>query len=376
MGLLGVAWSNILVGVLAALLVGAASWTKDYAHDKYLERKFPIGGEYITTFEDQEGDNEFVVTAPAKLEQRGRKITGQTAMPNDDRQWILEGELSEEGYINGLYYAVDPHDKGVGNFFLYVNYDRNMEGLWSGYDEVNGKISSGRYTFRPVFDAFQMEPLRSEKMPAVIDIADQRLGKDYLSTDLLSESLDEESQYFTRIAVVDSGFSEESSLADQLAESIVDRRTPNLDDTVTHTDIDSSEIIGFSVGAVMDQDALRSYLNVSASELPDGLRHSEAVGVVRTIAVRDGFEQRGVGTAIVEDCIDECLERDATALCAIGWEDDGKVNIGGIMEHFEFDEADRLPEYWHDESLEKGYHCENCGSPPCTCSAVLFTKYP
>jgi hypothetical protein len=237
MGLLGVTWSNILVGILAALLVGTATQLKDYAYDKYLERQYPVAGDYITTFEDEEDGEEFVATAPAKLEQQGKAITGRTAMPDDDRQWTLEGEISEEGYINGIYYAVDPHDRGVGNFFLYINHDRNMEGLWSGYDEVNDQISSGRYTFTPVFDAFQLQELAAENIPAVVDIADRRLGRDYLSADLLKSSLKEESDYFTRIAVVESEFGKERSIADRLAETILDRQNPKVDTELIPWDI-------------------------------------------------------------------------------------------------------------------------------------------
>ncbi|MFM7022665.1 MAG: hypothetical protein ACKOXB_06765 [Flavobacteriales bacterium] len=29
-------------------------------------------------------------------------------------------------------------------------------------------------------------------------------------------------------------------------------------------------------------------------------------------------------------------------------------------------------EYWRDDSLEKGYHCLECGPPPCRCSMDLY----
>jgi len=375
MGLLGVAWSNIIVGVAAALLVGGLVRVKDYAYDRYLEYKFPISGEYITTFEDEEDGEEFVATAPATLEQKGRQIEGSTVMPGDDREWILQGEIAEGGYMNGVYYALDPHDQGIGNFFLYVNHDRRMEGLWSGYDEVNEKINSGRYTFTPVLNSYEIKELTTNRIPAVIDIADDQLGRDYLSGETLEESVEEESPYFTKLAVTESGFSEESSIADRLAERFLNRRDPKVKAKMVPTETQTEEIIGFCLGATFDQDQLDSYLNVDRSDLPEGLKHANSIGVVRTVAVRDGFENRGVGTELVKECINEILTRDTEAICAVGWEQDGTVNIGGLMDHFDFSPVGRFDDYWREESREHGYHCGSCGEPPCTCPATLFVRY-
>lgn len=375
MGLLGVAWSNILVGVAAALLIGAGTWAKDEAYNKYIERKYPVAGDYLTKFEDEEDGTEIVATAPANLKQNGREIDGRTIMPNDDREWILEGEISTSGYLNGVYYATDPHDRGVGNFFLYINYDRNMEGLWSGYDEVNQQISSGRYTFTPLFDAYTIRPLTADLIPSVIDIADQKLGKNYLETDLLEYSTDSESSYFTQVATVDSSFKSDESIAERLAERVLDNGpVVSEDDVGFHLKFDS-RVVGFCLGAVFSIPELLDYLHIGENELPKAIAHSERIGLVRTIAVQDEFESQGIGTKLVGDCIDECLSRDATALCAVGWKEDGRVNIGGIMNHFGFQKAAEYEEYWYDESVEKGYWCERCGDPPCTCSGVLFTRY-
>jgi hypothetical protein len=31
-----------------------------------------------------------------------------------------------------------------------------------------------------------------------------------------------------------------------------------------------------------------------------------------------------------------------------------------------------LPNYWLNDSIEKGYCCKICGTPPCHCSAEVF----
>ena len=55
-----------------------------------LERKFPVSGRYITKFQENMEEN-LAVTSSAELRQSGRRIYGRTAMSEDSRKWILEG---------------------------------------------------------------------------------------------------------------------------------------------------------------------------------------------------------------------------------------------------------------------------------------------
>lgn len=118
MNIWGIAIENIVVGVAAALFVGLMVRTKNVAYNKYIEGKYPIEGEYLTTFEDTINGERTTVSAPAQLEQKGKKIVGTTVMPREDRKWNLEGELNKRGYINGIYHAPDLRDQGIGNFFF------------------------------------------------------------------------------------------------------------------------------------------------------------------------------------------------------------------------------------------------------------------
>ena len=55
-------------------------------------------------------------------------------MSEDSRKWILEGQLSEEGHIHGIYYSEDAIDKRTGVFFLKIHSRRHMSGLRSSLD--------------------------------------------------------------------------------------------------------------------------------------------------------------------------------------------------------------------------------------------------
>ena len=372
--IVSVTLNDAVIGLISATLVGGVLYLKESLQNKYLEYKYPVGGQYLTTFVDEINGEKTEIRAPAELDQSGRTISGYTEIPGDDREWVLEGKVSSNGYINGLYRAADPHDHGVGNFFLYINYDRKMEGLWSGYDEVNDKISSGRYKFVPLFDNFDIEPLNRSQIPTVMDIADSQLGKDYIAIDMLERALEADSVYFGQVAVTSPEDDQNVSRISRLLAQVFDRDSLQWRTKRTDT-VAAGEIVGFCIGGVFSQEELRSYLLINPAQLPEGLKHAEKIGVVRTVAVREEYQGLGIGTDLVGRCIDECQARDCEAMSSVGWEANGQVNIGGIMERFGFSTVSRFEDYWHDHSLEQEYECQICGHPPCTCPAVVYASY-
>lgn len=207
----------------------------------------------------------------------------------------------------------------------------------------------------------------------VLDIADQRLGREYLDPNLLRNSVESDSPYFTSIAVSNPE-SNNNQIPARDSETLSQIHSPgSICDTQIGVDSET-ELAGFCLGAVFSQTELQQYLHVSPEELPANLKRADRIGVVRTIAVRDSCENHGVGTALTDSCLRTAFSRGATILCAVGWRNGDTVNISGIMDRFGF-EADREYDgYWGEESVRVGYHCPRCGSPPCTCSAILFTR--
>lgn len=364
---------DAMIGLGSAALVGAILYSQNYLRDRYLERKFPVGGSYISMFVDEVDGEREETRAPTRLEQSGRDIEGYTKIPGADREWKLDGTISSNGYINGVYRAQDPHDRGVGNFFLYIDHERNMEGMWSGFDEVNDKINSGRYIFTPTYDNFEIQSLKRKQIPAIINLADSMLGKNYVSSDILEDSLSGESPYFTKVAV--SRSQDDPDRLDRVLDRIFGLDAQLGWRTLSSDSDDVGEVIGFCLGAVMDKEQIRSYLLVDEDEFTEGLKHADKIGVIRTIVIKDGYQGRGVGTDLIGASIDELAAEDCGVLLSVGWLEDSEVNIGGIMERFGFDQIGMFDEYWHDDSLEHGYRCQSCGEPPCECSAVIFTKY-
>lgn len=338
--LLGVAWENIFIGLLAATFVGIVSYMRTFLINKLAEKKFPVAGEYLTKFEDENNGVKIESTAPAILKQIGSKINGITYMPEDNRKWIIEGEISNSGHVYGIYYAEDPIDKGIGNFFLKVDNKRNMYGLWSGYDSVNGKITSGKYVFHPFFRDFEIIYITRGYIPQILDISDEELGKDYINYDMLKKITTDADDYICKLAY-----------------------NPN-----------EAKIVGFCLCMIIVPQDINNIIRIPEDKTPRALIYSERIGVIKTVAVDKKYQGYGIGREIVKDCFNELLQKQVQSMFSIAWKNNEKTNIHGILTGLGFKELIEIPKYWSEDSMKKEYICPVCGQPPCQCSAVIYTQ--
>lgn len=235
-GLLGVAWENIFIGLLGGIVVSGVGIISAYIKNKIIEKKYPVEGEYITVFEDKEYDNVVNTTALATLKQSGKKITGETWL-NNNRKWILEGTLTERGHLHGIYYAEDPLDDGVGNFFLKVSVDRSMIGLWSGYDSVNEIINSGKYLFTPIIKDYFIVNMDTKHIAQVLSIADDELGKSYLDYNEINTYISAPDTYICKVALDKMG-----------------------------------SVLGFCINKILTTDELVDYLKLEQYQLPNYIK--------------------------------------------------------------------------------------------------------
>lgn len=296
-----------------------------------------IAGEYITKYEDEQKENRVMITAPATLNQIGNKITGHTT--NKNRKWLIEGEISSNGYIYGIYYADEPTDKGIGNFFLTIDNDHIMNGLWSGYDSVNKKITSGQYTFKPIYKNFYMIDLKEKHIPSVLEISDNELGKDYLSYSDIEKVLNDKN-YICKIAI----------------------------------DKDTNKVIAFGLCLIVSPDEVKKIIDWPDNKISRALKHSNEIGVLKTISVLKDFQGKGIGKLVTERCYNELIDREVNSICSIAWKNGNITNIGGILLDLGFNEYASINDYWKDDSINKNYNCPVCGKPPCRCIGVIYTK--
>ena len=151
--------------------------------------------------------------------------------------------------------------------------------------------------------------LRSADIDAVLAIADSQLGEKYITETDLSEG---------KVFVA-----EEDEL---------------------------DKIVGFSIALVGAKDG-KSY--------------------VRTVAVAQEFSGQGIGTALVAKAVDYLKGLGAKQIFSPLWKHDGVVNSDVIFRRNGFVPKHEIPDYWLNDSIDKGYSCPVCGSV-CHCTCVMY----
>lgn len=323
---------EIVVGILGGLIVWTGATLKRFASNRIDRRRFPLAGEYISRFEDETDHGKVWVSAPVNLKQRGLKVDGITHI--GDKKWRLSGTIDPKGgYVSGIYRAENPYDRGVGNFFLMIQPDDDLVGLWSGYDSTNEKISVGGYRFHKIAQV-KIRKVTKETAASCMAIAEDQLGKDYIpEKDFMNTN------FYSVYGIV--------------------RR----------------DVAGFAIGKSFEQqDFLQQFPQVSRL-LSHTLTWSNTVGMVSSVAMRQDYQRRGVGYSLVRSVLAHFDSCGVPIVVMLGWSASDGVHIAGIARAMGFAEKATIPEYWRDDSLSKGYRCPVCGDPPCHCSAILYVRH-
>ncbi len=299
-----------------------------------LERRYPVAGEFISTYEDEDAQgNRLLIKAPVVLKQKGLKVTGITFF--GDKRWLIDCDYDPKGFLHGIYYAESTRDGGLGNIFLEVSLNGDMDGIWSGYDSANKKLSHGRYTFKRTLDC-EIRPMRPNEATRVVSIAEKQLGESYLKeTDLLVEG---------------------SSLC------LVAVRK-------------DQSIVGFVTGRTVSREDLYAQFPKLGGVKSRSMDIANTIGYVGSVACDEEHKGRGVGDRLLAACIEKLRQDGAEYFVMTGWKDGERVNIGSLAVRHNFEPLEEITDYWREASEREGYYCPSCGVPPCRCAAVVFARY-
>ncbi len=302
--------------------------------DIWANKKFNLCGDYITLYEDVEDGKTVVRKAPATLVHRGKRLSGTTAF-SKNQSWVIKGTVYKKKRIAGVYYAKDVLDEGFGTFFLEIKSNSALEGFWSGYDNVNHTVTSGRYLFKRKFTDYSVTSLQKRDIPDICEIADKQLGDNYITESLLGEVLNE--------------------TADMHCICAIDKTT--------------SRVIAFCLYSFLDSQAAQGIAGRDILEL----RYAEKIGYLKTIAVREEYAGYGIGSKLVSHCLQIMNQQKTDLVISTAWKHAGITNIGNILEHYGFANRREITDYWYEDSVKEGFRCPQCGNP-CHCTCVIYIK--
>lgn len=331
---------SLLFAAIASLLTYAATRVRRHVNEQRLRRQYPVAGQFVTEYEDYAGSERVTAKAWTTLRQKGQDVIGDTTELDSGRTWTLHGRV-ESGFLNGIYKADDPHDGGVGTFFLEINgVDGDMEGLWAGYDSVNRTTHDGYYRFRRHPDV-AVRPAHIGEAARVCALLGDALGEFYVDVETVREAISETGDATCLVSVNTDG-----------------------------------QIVGAATFYLLNRVPFTRFLPVGQEDLPEQLRvfrFNESVGLLRSIAVRSAYRGRGIATELVRTGVAWCAEQDVTALLAVAWSPPDGCQLAGVMAVTRFEHVTTVANYWTADSRINDYVCPVCGDV-CTCSAVIFGR--
>jgi GNAT superfamily N-acetyltransferase len=331
---------SLLAAAIASALTFAATRVRRGVKDRQLRETYPVAGNFVTEYEDRDGDKVVTAKAWTVLRQRGQDVIGDTTEMGTGRTWTLRGRV-ESGFLNGVYEADDPHDNGVGTFFLKINgVNGDLDGLWAGYDSINGKINGGPYHFRRHPDS-DIRPADISEASRVCALLGDALGEAYVDLDTVRDAIVQRDDANCIVAVGRDG-----------------------------------HIIGAAIFYLLDRVPFARFLPVGQEDLPERLRlfrFNASVALLRSIAVRPNYQARGVATGLTQAGLTWCSDRGATSILAVAWSPPAGCGLAGVMAATQFEKVTTIENYWTADSEVKDYVCPVCGDI-CTCSAIIFAR--
>ncbi len=331
-----------LIVPLAAAVVGAtASWGIRVVTNRRLRHKYPLGGRFVTEYEDLVEGQRVTKKGVCELGWKGRDVRGNDTNVQEGRSWSLNGRVDRGGYLGGRYRAVDPYDSSTGTFFLQREGNMgDMLGLWAGYDSANRVVVSGSYKFYRSPDA-TVRAARLDEARRVVSLLGEALGECYVDLAAVQEAIAPDSRSACLV--------------------VVDRE---------------NRLLGAVTYYLVSKESICRFLPNGQDDIAERLRLlwcNHAVGLLRSIAVAPSYRGRGVATQLTEAGLKWCASEGATAMLAFAWDPPAGSQFAGVLKHSGFCPVMTIDNYWTNDSAAKGYDCPACGAV-CHCGAVVYSR--
>lgn len=322
--------SNVLTGLVGAAILGVFQVLIGKIRNFYLRRKYPVAGRYLTYFEDKEEGQKIQRKGVSTIQQKGRRIHGNTDLA-DGRRWTLDASLLSGGHVSGIYWAEAHYDQGVGSFYARISNDK-MSGMWSGYDHVNGGLSAGTYNFVRMPKVKIRRARRSDRT-AVLSIADHQFGPGYVK---------------------------ESDVAPDAGNLVL-------------VAVDAGRVVGFAVG---EHRTDHLHLSPDLTERPKSVADANSrgcLGQIKTLAVEERYQGRGVGYELFVRMENALRKKGVDMALVPAWASPEGINIEGILNLNDYVQHSYAERHWKDECEANEFECPYKESG-CRCDLVWYRK--
>lgn len=98
------------------------------------------------------------------------------------------------------------------------------------------------------------------------------------------------------------------------------------------------------------------------------------VGLLKTVAVAPDAQHQGAATALVSASLDVMGQRGIDHVVSTTWLRKTGSPIGGVLARAGFEPYARVEGYWAGKTERRAVHCPECGAPPCSCPAAVWSR--
>ena len=131
------------------------------------------------------------------------------------------------------------------------------------------------------------------------------------------------------------------------------------------------ELIGVVLAQILDADEVQKFESIMRQA---GSRVSLSaygrIGHLRSVAVKDGFRNQGVGSALCVEASSYLKNAGCAAVLTVAWEAGLPHSSVSIFKTLGFDAVVEIKDFWKVDDPQKDHQCPKCGFP-CTCTAIF-----
>ncbi len=135
--------------------------------------------------------------------------------------------------------------------------------------------------------------------------------------------------------------------------------------------ISNNEIAGFALAQICNFDEAMAIILCEHDWFQEQFANKQSIGVLKMIAVNHKYSNQGIGTSLTKHRI-EILKKSTNSIFAVSWEHKQDIQNTKILQKFGLTLKRKIENYWKEDSLDKGYSCEQCVAPPCKCCALIY----
>ena len=134
----------------------------------------------------------------------------------------------------------------------------------------------------------------------------------------------------------------------------------------------NDKVLGYVIGKLYSNASFfKKYKKIKLAKANE-LKKAKKIGMLVSIAVKSKYQRKKIGSRLVRALLKKFNEHNVETTAMTAWKSKNGISMHKIASQQGFKELAEIKNYWKKDSQNHGYHCPDCGPPPCKCSCVVY----